>query len=439
MPSDKTPLRPLQDANLFRRAELVLIAIGCFLRLVPTLAFGLDVPTSEGALYLFFGELIYQNNLIIPSDVPYFSAGGIPFGYMPLPFYLSGFLTEVLTLDPVFTGNVLPLLFSLSAFPVVLSIIRHLGLNKYERLFAIAGFSVLGMFYGEFVETAGLAEGPGLVATLLFIRYFFLKDRHDRRSWILAGGLFAVCVMTSPGSAMAGVFLFLTKGLSLVVRFLFPKLRSGLLLLMSKVEALRPLSAKLSVPSNTPEESFREWFRKSAAPIFLIGIAGVIFSIPYWVPVFWNHGLGLFIEVATTQSNAFSPTAALGFQKFPSFNSGLGHLSIVNLAVLIGLVYAMSQRKFLLLVMGYLALTFIPREDWASFAFVWIFFGMGVPRLVSLAASSKLGRWLAAPVVLLLLSLSAFSDIERNAFDRYSEKRYAAYWKDYEDAVSWIR
>lgn len=66
------------------------------------------IPDRGGGLFAEFARQIAQHHFVLPRTIEHYFAGGIPYAYPPLPFYVAAFLTDVLTIPRPLVVDFLP-------------------------------------------------------------------------------------------------------------------------------------------------------------------------------------------------------------------------------------------------------------------------------------------------------------------------------------------
>src|SRR6185369_15462434 len=88
---------------------VLILLLGSFLRIYHL--FRIDFshePFRLGGLFVAFAEEIARNGFKFPVTIPYYSEGGIPFGYPPLGFYIEAVLFKFFPEQQVAIANLLP-------------------------------------------------------------------------------------------------------------------------------------------------------------------------------------------------------------------------------------------------------------------------------------------------------------------------------------------
>lgn len=195
-----------------REAAVVLglIGLALALRLAP-LAVHLAVngqlqPYHSGGLFYFFCEAIRANGFLLPSQIPYYTEGGLPFAYPPLSFYLGALVLQVFGGGP---SSLLALNAALSTAAVIafVRVADAAGLRGAGKYCALLAFATLDRLFVEQAQGAGLAEAFGTLTMVLFVDATLrFVERPSARSALWLGASLALAVISSPGAAYAAPF-----------------------------------------------------------------------------------------------------------------------------------------------------------------------------------------------------------------------------------------
>jgi hypothetical protein len=324
---------PREDWNLEdwcgTAATIGLLVNGVALRLITSTYLDPRLPSRMGGLFLEFAQQIAASGFSIPQRIPYYTEGGIPFAYPPLPFYVEAILLNFFPKGEFLIANLLPPFIGILTLFSFIYLVHVLDLDPLTGTLAIGSFAfMLSAFYDQ-SESAGLAEAFG---NLSLVWYSISLVKANRRGSLLyyvwVGGAFALCVLSSPGSAYASIFLF----------FLFA------------ISQLLKSSQKIAI----------------LARIFTAGVVATVATSPYWLAVISNHGIGLFWHVVLAQQDPSNPSVPFPPLLIPllEFRSSLAPFpSIWGLMILSGFIWALFHRHIWLPV-WLLALILIPREGW---------------------------------------------------------------------------
>jgi len=249
-----------------RWVVLALIAAGAAIRLISQAFVGYEGPAGLGGLYLEFSRQIIEHGYQLPSQVPFYTDGGIPYAYPPGPFYVQAILVNGLGVPAFVTVNLLPAALSVMGLPLFYLLVRKLRLSARTRVLAMAAFAVCPSAFVEQIQAAGGPEAMGTLAMiLLFLAMLHWRDRGTYGAAILVGLGWAFCILSSPGSAYASVPVSLAF------------LAAGLL-------------------------ARRGWRRPHVwISAVIVGAVALAASSPYWLAVMLHHGPGVFTATASAE------------------------------------------------------------------------------------------------------------------------------------------
>lgn len=322
----------------FLLSIFVILLIGIAIRIFHLFIVGFTVPFNLGGLFYEISLQIIKNNFVIPHFIPFYSIGGLPFAYPPIPFYIQAILIKIFSPPDFLTVNLLPPLFSilsLFSFPFLAKKVLKTKLGIFIATFA---FAVMPIAFIEQIEGQGLAESLG---TLTLIWYAFsllrISEKNSRGRILFAGLILGICIMSSPGSAYAAVLT------SLVF--------TGYMI-------------------------FESINHKSALPLIscaAVGISGLIISSPYWLTVVFFHGFDIFLTPFIAQNNNSVGRFIKGILEFNIFPGAFFWRGLFYLGIFEALL-----RKNYILIFYSIILFFIPRETWVMCIPVGLCIGYGI-------------------------------------------------------------
>jgi len=148
-----------------RRIALTLVALlGIAARLIHLWLIDIHYPFYLGGLYLEFAQQIRLHGYRLPPTISYYSAGGIPFAYPPLSFYIEALLLDITPIAPFVLVNLLPPAISILAFFSFFYLVTRLSKDPVFEISALAAFAVLPNLISEQIAASGLAEALGTLA-----------------------------------------------------------------------------------------------------------------------------------------------------------------------------------------------------------------------------------------------------------------------------------
>lgn len=226
-----------------------------------------SLPAHSGGLFLSFMEEIIKNNFSMPIRIPYYTEGGIPFAYPPLPFYIGAIILKLTHIHPYTLINVLSPFTAVLTLPAVYAVANTLTTNKKLIIIMLAVFVFLPSTFREQIDDEGFAEALGTLALLLLLFTLFKTQKNKTyKKFSLIGINAAFCVLVAPGSAYAAGLILATYSIFHVI------------IENKKTDALKH--------------------------ILLALVLTIVLTSVYWYPVIQHHGLNLFIESFSGQHPA---------------------------------------------------------------------------------------------------------------------------------------
>lgn len=305
-----------------------LIAYGSVVRFFPFLFINIKHPFREAGLFTLFAQSIREASFLLPQHIPFYTDMGIPFAYPPLPFYIEALLLE-LGIHHILLANILPPFFASLSLVAMFYLLKTLDIPLLTHLAILFSFATMPGAFIEPIDSAGLAEGFG-VLTLLLLITGYLKAYHSGsiKSYFHAGIFWALAIMGSPGGAYLSVFLF----------FIF-------------------------IIAIWHKEKFR-FHQKWLRPIVMLGIIAIVLSAPYWVTILTRYGGALFVDSVQAQhsSRGLSRSITDLFVNFNPGNLNRQFSFFWNFLIFIGLINSI-QRGWFSLIAWLVISNFIPRES----------------------------------------------------------------------------
>ena len=347
-------------------------------------------PYRLGGLFVAFADEIAAHNFQLPVNIPYYSSGGIPYAYPPLGFYVEAILLKIFPGQIFAVANLLPPLVSILTLGLAARCFYRwaggCGADGAIRsLSALAAYAILpGAFYNQ-IDAAGLAEAFGSLALVVYLALLHAYQQdHSLKSALYAGLGLALCVLSSPGSALGAALI----SLALVL---------DTLLSVRWTEKIQPY-----------------------LHLFWIGLTGLAISMPYWLSVILHHGIGIFVSPVGMQYEESGSASFLGKLQGNWFTySALQQDGVYfwSIAIFLGIGWLVWQRK-LFIPFAFLGLFSIPRENGWVTAFpaaLLVAHGIAdvlVPTIKSMSVSTVRIRtgvmWAAFGLIGMSLILQAF-------------------------------
>ncbi len=332
---------------------VLLMLLGLGLRWAALLILGASQPYL-GALYAEFAGQLIAHHFLIPARVPFYSLGGIPFAYPPLPLYVEALALLLWPGHKFLVVNLLPQIVTSLTLPSFHVLTGEMRFDRRLRLLALAAFALFPSAIYEPVMGVGLAEAFGLLA-MIWLAWGLVRAlaRPSITNHLVAGLLWALAVMASPGSAYLSPFLFTIFAL---VR-LRKSGRAGL------------------------------WRWASLMVLTLaVALAG---SAVYWGQVIAHHGPQVFLTSLAGQ-HAPEVMVAQWLRTFVWVRLSGGNLSafVLDLGILAGGLYWALHRRWLVVAWFVIALL-IPREgQWLAAVPGAVLAAVGFDRVILPAVGS---------------------------------------------------
>jgi len=334
----------IKPDTYYKGALFISFLVGIAFRTYHLFIIGFKVPFDLGGLFYQMSIEIIKNGFLLPVSIPYYYPGGLPFAYPPLPFYIQAIIIKLFSPDIYFTINALPPFFSVLSLFGFFFLAQKVINNKVGVIAAVFTFSIIPIAFTEQIEAMGLAESMGTLFLILYTyTLLWARDKKQKYLWVIPGIFLGLCIMSSPGSIYASILIsILFLGIS-IANFLAHK------------------------------------DVKFLTGCLLVGIAGLIVSLPYWYTVISHHGLGIFINAFTAQNTKL-------FNRFPLFAHDLYFIKASpfwNILFLFGLLSALIKRHYSLILFS-IVLMLIPREVWIMSIPASLLIGVGIVYLLDL-------------------------------------------------------
>jgi len=319
---------------------------------------GTVVRYHTGGLFQAFTEAIRANRYRLPATIPHYTYGGLPFVYPPLPFYVAAAIGELPGADSraILVLNAVLSWLSVLAF---VAFVYATDLSKWERIASVAAFATLPQGFTEHLPGEGLAESVGTLCFTLFVTalWRFAAGPSWKRIAFL-GLLLGLCVLSSPGSAVAApATLLISWGFALLDK---AKRNAG--------------------------------YRLTAAYGAAVGISVVVAS-PYLLHIGRQFGFGRLLEAMGGQGSSLAHSVAGTVWSLAPLNWGIPLWSIL---ALFGLSYCIVKRNWFW-VLWTLFLAWVPREGgWLASVPLAVLAGYGVRGIATIllpGLEGRVSRW----------------------------------------------
>ncbi|HQF61694.1 MAG TPA: hypothetical protein PLT26_04275 [Anaerolineaceae bacterium] len=285
-------------------------------------------PVGYAGLYALMTNLLIENHFCLPTWVPYYGPGGIPFAYPPVGFYLAGFAKTLLSIPTDTYLRFAPPVWTLLAVVALYWLALKMTGSRIKALLSAFLFGATLEIYNYHATAAGIVRAPALLWTILSLIGLWMVLRQGAKS-IKVILLTAVCVgLTAATHLSYLVFLVLSAGV----------------LLISKID--HDLFVRV---------------RRLA----LILVLGALICAPWWVTIIQNFGITVLGYASSTHgsmhvlSRLFQGEWA---QALLSLFSRWGGIPFMGF-VLLGIAYALWKRNFILPVWFFVIFLLLGESD----------------------------------------------------------------------------
>jgi hypothetical protein len=235
-----------------------------------------------------------------------YNHANIPYVYPPLPFYLTGFLSDLIGWELLNIIRVLPAIISILTIPAFFLLCKNILTKKWQVSIATFAFALLPTAFDWLIVGGGLTRAYGyLFAILALSQIYSLFTAYNKRHIYLAILFSSLTVLSHPGTTW---FLFFSAGIIVIF--------------------------------NCQKSS--QWLRNIA----LVASGVLLMTAPWWVTVVLNHTATVFLYPFQTES--LSVVSILIPLTFLFTNEPL--LDILAFCGLIGVWVCLRDQKYLLLV-----------------------------------------------------------------------------------------
>ncbi len=261
-------------------------------------------PAYGAGFYLQVAEQILANDYGLPTHIPLYTDGGVPFAYPPLMFYVSAVLLDA-GVSRVTISLLVPAV-SVVLYPVVYYFLAEEFLpTRRQAGLAAALLAVTPAVLQWHISAGGIVRGPAFLFALTGIYAGVQVFKRGERKWVAAGlPLFALTMLSHP---VYTVF-FGTTWLLLYVWF---------------DRSLRGLVAGAVVAGG-----------------------GVALTSPWWLTVASAHGIGIFFSAAGTHNGLGGGLGRLAGQFVYVLDADVEALFF--LGVFAGAAYHLYRRRWFL-------------------------------------------------------------------------------------------
>ena len=261
-------------------------------------------PGYGAGFYLQVAEQILANDYGLPTHIPLYTNGGVPFAYPPLLFYVSAVLLDV-GVSRVTISLLVPSV-SVMLYPVVYYFLAQefLPTRRQAGLAAVL-FAVTPAVIQWHLSAGGVVRGPAFLLSLTGIYAGVRTFKRGERRWAAAGLLlFALTVLAHPVYA---VFF----GMSWLLLYV--------------------------------------WFDRSLRGIVtgaVVAGGGLLLTSPWWLTVASAHGFEIFFSAAGTHSGLGGGLGRLADQFVYTLDSDIE--AVFFLGIFAGAAFHLYRRRWFL-------------------------------------------------------------------------------------------
>ena len=297
----------LQTKFFFNFVLTSSIILGIFLRLLPHIFMGFssNLPLNNGGLYLFFSEIIVQNNFSYPSYIPFYTENGIPFAYPPLIFYLLALISKIFPVPLLVLFIYTPTIISIVCIFAFYFLVKEIFSEKSLILTSTIIFALYPPLLSYSAQGLFLVHGVGTLLFIIGLIFVLRWMKYNNDTLIIfIGILFGLLLLSSPRCAFAYALVLFTVAV---------------------------LNRR----------------KKTLFCLALVVIIATLISAPWWITVIRNHGIdvllnGFMIRQPTAVFNIFINIYLYNFYNY--------QLSLMAICLL-GLFYYIVKKEFFLPVL----------------------------------------------------------------------------------------
>ena len=158
---------------------IAIVAIAFFIGL--TSAARYHFPIAAGGLFLDAAQRISANDYRLPSTLPHYTDGGVPFAYPPLMLYVLSALHDVSGISLLNLERVLPVLYTPVYLVPFYFLAKDFLKDRNTALFATFIMAVSPSAFFYHFDAGGVVRSPGIrVPHLRSLRHVpHVRDRRD--------------------------------------------------------------------------------------------------------------------------------------------------------------------------------------------------------------------------------------------------------------------
>ncbi len=283
-------------------------------------AIRVDLPLGYAGLYSLMTEEIIRQPFPMPTAVPYYGPGGIPFAFPPVALYVAAFFVGALRI-PLFTYlRWMPPLATVAALVALYVLFRLISGDRMKALLGTIIVACAETTHAYHATASGMVRSIALLFAILAAVFAFRAFGQSRR-WlgfsVLAGIFVALTIMTHLAYAA-----FVVPGIALMA---------------------------VLDPRGKPR-------RRHFEVLGIIAAVAVVCSAVWWAPILSRYGFQVLLNAGVTHGTMGSlPRSLRGIigtlrgmlRWYANLGQSWWPMSLAGLA-LVGFAYAIGRGRWLL-------------------------------------------------------------------------------------------
>jgi hypothetical protein len=298
-------------------------------------------PTGYAGLYSLMAESIVDNRFLLPSWIPCYGPGGIPFAYPPFSFYLMATITTFFKINALeYTRWAGPFFLWFSAIPMAF-LAYKITRSRFTASLTVFFFILSPRIYLWHGEAAGMTRGLALLFALSSLVFFYQTILHfSWKTCFYAALCLGLCVLTHP----TYVEFCLISMLAIILT--------------------------------------RPHFSKSVLVSIGIGLTALLISSPYLITTLSRFGLKMFANPGNSMQTMgfvqYFSNPLLFLEILTNIGNKLSPYPILVIFALIGFVMSLVKRDFLFLLWAFLLIFLMEGYDIVLYPCIAILVGIGL-------------------------------------------------------------
>ena len=289
------------------------LIFGAWFRINPILNAGF--PINDGGLFNKMIETLLENDFRLPDYVEYNNLQ-IPFAYPPLAFYLAGFISRLVNISILELQMWMPATIAIIILPAIFYLSKILLNSTLQAGIATFLYALLPRSITWIIMGGGITRSLGQLFLILAVSQIYLLFTTKQRKYIISSIIFSALVcITHPEAALH------TLGIALVLWLFFGRTREGVY------------------------------------KAFLVGMAVLLFTSPWWMTILLRFGLGPYL--------AAGQTGYLNFLSVLAVFLSLGDeplLPLISIFAILGIFVQVAKKQYFLPLLFIAPLIIEPRS-----------------------------------------------------------------------------